>query len=81
MLEALANVVQRGELETARGSFYALEELQERQRDEGDADWIKDYDFSSASYWWMPNEYEPGRAHSEPRPYQNVAAIFDAWFQ
>jgi hypothetical protein len=76
MLGAIYDTIHDGYLETEHGQFRTRECLQDEQQEEDIPDHFRDFDFSSAPYFWIPNNYDVKMIE----PYQNEKEIFNAYF-
>jgi hypothetical protein len=80
MLGAIENLLYDGELCTISGKFWTSECLQEMRKSPDWEDWnmpdhLRDFDFSSAPYWHICDEY--GTASG----YNSISDIYYEWFQ
>jgi hypothetical protein len=83
MLGAINDLISDGELETGSGCFVSREWAEkERQggHDSGAESWFTGFDFSSAPFWWIPDDYALGEVNGEPMPYRSEQEIYDDWF-
>jgi hypothetical protein len=77
------NMISDGQFETGSGYFIESECAKRIQQDDADCDvepWFMEFDFSSAPFWWIPDNYSPCEANGEPKPYRNEQEIYDDWF-
>jgi len=76
MLGALHDAVRDGLLETEHGKFYTGECLKEAQKEEGVPEGFRAFDFSSAFYYWLPDNYDVELFEA----YMDEKEIYNAWF-
>jgi hypothetical protein len=76
MLGAINNVICDGCLETAHGQFYTSAYLQDAQKDDDAPESFRNFSFSSASFWWVPNNYDVAHA----KAFNDEEEVFYAWF-
>jgi hypothetical protein len=76
MLGVLEGVLNDGRLETEHGRFYTREYLQSEQREADAPEAFREFDFSAAAYFWVPDNYDA----SLVKPYADMSGVFWAWF-
>jgi hypothetical protein len=75
--DGAAMLDRNGELQ--RGNIAAREYLEEDKMDPENPSWYKEADFSSAPYWWVPDNC--GAADNEPYPLGSLEEVFDEFFR
>jgi hypothetical protein len=84
MLGAIHDCINDSEFVTAYGTINTAELLtSEAGKEVLDECNIPEgkFDFSSASYWWLPVMYDPSDTSTEPVPYKDEAEVYEEWFE
>jgi hypothetical protein len=76
MVGVIRDYINDGCLSTEYGQFFTGEYLQDWQWDDGQPAEFKWYDFSSATYYWVPDNLDTGKILA----YADEKAVYEDWF-
>jgi len=76
ILGAIRDLINDGEMKTEHGQFYTGACLQDDQDDECMSDSFRRFNFSSALYYWVPDNFDIEYI----KAYQDEKEVFYDWF-